>query len=253
MNCKEVRKWMSPYLDSELGATKTFEISEHLRNCPKCKARFERERGVDDMLRGRLERDQMPPELWSRINRAVSLPPWLRVLTSPRGLAVAACLAVMVLGAIGFWPREAVNEDPWVVRELALLAPDDNPFGESTTVESPEQLLLDTLGVELASAAGSAYPHPLKLVDATTRTDPDGREYLEVRLNCCGKPVLMVLARPGEGPLPMPFEGASVGPTGDRRIDGINVAARDIDGVLAVVASRHPVKQIAKRLQIRKA
>ena len=40
MNCKEARRWMSPYIDSELGKTKTFEISEHLRYCPACAERF---------------------------------------------------------------------------------------------------------------------------------------------------------------------------------------------------------------------
>ena len=43
MKCHDARKWISPYIDSELDPTKTFELSQHLENCESCKTRFGRE------------------------------------------------------------------------------------------------------------------------------------------------------------------------------------------------------------------
>ncbi|MCG8403868.1 MAG: zf-HC2 domain-containing protein [Phycisphaerales bacterium] len=251
MNCKDVRKWMSPYMDSELDPTKIFEISEHLRSCPKCKARFERERGIDDLIRSRLERDRMPSDLWMRISRKVSMPFWLRQLTRPSGIAAAVCLALLIFGAIGFWPRDTGDERPWLVRELALLAADDDFTEDTSTVRTSERLLRDLFGIEIA--ASTAHPHALALIKATTQVDENGHEYVQVHLNCCGNPVLMVLARPGDGPMPTPFDGAPFDQDGGTdQIDGINIMTKNFGDIMAVVASTHAVEQIAKSLQINK-
>ena len=76
MNCKAVRKWMSPYLDSELDRPITFEVSEHLQDCSECAARFDAERRVDDTIRSQIERATMPAELWARVKDEVSRDSW---------------------------------------------------------------------------------------------------------------------------------------------------------------------------------
>ena len=56
MNCQEARRFISPYLDSELGQTKTFEVSEHLSECESCRRRFEQERSAQIKTYGDLIR-----------------------------------------------------------------------------------------------------------------------------------------------------------------------------------------------------
>ena len=258
MNCKQTRKWMSPYLDSELGATKTFEVGEHLRQCPACKGRFDGERRVDALIRGRLERETMPAEMWSRISRNVSMPFWLRSLRRPIGIAMAACLVLALTGGVVFWPRSAPDPHAWIVGRLEVLTPDNQPFAGAWTEQAVlEQKLHDTFGIEfvMASPKPSAVRHDVQLVSAKTRVDAAGREYTELRLNCCGEPVLMVLARRNRGsPLPEPFEGVLFDADGVvAQLDGANVASRDLGGTVALVASQHPIEQIVTSLRVVKA
>ena len=36
MDCKDVHKLLSPFLDNELSARDTFPVAEHLEACPAC-------------------------------------------------------------------------------------------------------------------------------------------------------------------------------------------------------------------------
>ena len=106
MNCRDVRRWISPYLDSELDQTKTFEISEHLRVCEACAERFEKERRVDSLL---VERLEAAPQLdWNPITRRVlggrRRIAWAAGLT---GLAACAVVAIIVPSNPGASDRSA--------------------------------------------------------------------------------------------------------------------------------------------------
>ncbi len=73
-----MRRWTSPYLDSELGDTQTFEVSQHLLTCPECAARFNFERHADARLRLALAEGAMPDALWWQIVHMVSQRRWFR-------------------------------------------------------------------------------------------------------------------------------------------------------------------------------
>jgi len=257
MNCKESRKWMSPYLDSELGATKTFEVGAHLGDCPECKFRFESERKVDDLVRSRLQKDVMPTELWERISRTVSEPKWVRQLRSPRTLALAACLAMAVLGTVLIPSRPSTVESPGLVQSLLVSAPDNVPFADADMDRIDIMRLLNERfdgEFTLATASERRDGHRLEFIEAVDRTDDNGRAYVELRLNCCGRPVLMALARRGVDGLPSVFSNAPLnGAISTTEIDGVHVATKDFGGIIAVVASRHPVEQIASGLGFSKA
>ncbi|MFQ5502775.1 MAG: anti-sigma factor family protein [Phycisphaerae bacterium] len=257
MNCKETRKWMSPYLDSELGATKTFEVGAHLSDCPGCKSRFESERKVDDLVRSRLQKDVMPPEMWERISRTVSEPRWVRQLRSPRTLALAACLAMAVLGTVLIRSRPSGGETPEFVQSLLVAAPDNVPFADADMDRIDIMHLLDDRfdgKFTLAVADEHMDRHRLEFIEAVDRTDENGRAYVELRLNCCGRPVLMALARRGADELPSVFSNAPLnGATSAIEIDGVHLATKNFGGIIAVVASRHPVEQIASGLKYSKA
>jgi len=259
MNCHDTRRWLSPYLDSELGATKTFEVSEHLRRCGDCKDRFAAERRADELVRSRLEQDTMPPELWSALVRDVRTPAWSRRLRRRWVSASAACLLLAVLGVVGVWSMGSGAGDAgdWAVRAFVAATDDGKDFdAHAQEAGSPERLLLEKFGIRIERdlIKGNFGPHAVSLVSATTRTDRDGRAYLELRLKCCGYPVLMALAAFGEGDPPAPFEGAALAPArATRRVGDVHIATRRIDGVAVMAVSRHSVEQLVASLRIVKA
>lgn len=253
MTCKEARKLMSPYLDSELGQTKTFEISEHLRQCPECAVRFARERHVDDVMRTCLDPPAMPEELWSHIRGELATPSWIRRLGTRNGLALAACLAIAFIGTTIFWQQQGSRERPWIVRHIVAEAPDDHPFQAFPPGQpAVERLLRDEYRIQLAmSPTVKATEHyDLQLISVTKRTDDRGREYVELRLNCCGHPVVVALAR-ADGDLAAPFDVVSAKDVPlPRTVDGVHLAAKRIDDVVAVAASRHPVDHVLGSIRL---
>ncbi|HHT9118074.1 MAG TPA: anti-sigma factor family protein [Candidatus Hypogeohydataceae bacterium YC38] len=50
MNCNEVRQFINLFLDSELDARSTLEVSEHLSACESCSRRFTQERKIEGAL-----------------------------------------------------------------------------------------------------------------------------------------------------------------------------------------------------------
>ncbi len=258
MNCHEARKWLSPYLDSELGATKTFEVSEHLRRCGGCKDRFAAERRADDLVQSRLEQDTMPDELWSALVRDVRTPAWSRRLRHRWVSALAACLLLAVLGVAGVWSMGLgagdVDAGNWAVRAFVAATTNEEDFEAGVQdAGSPERLLLEKFGIRIERdlIKENFGPHAVSLVSATARTDRDGRAYLELRLNCCGQPVLMALAAFGEGTRPAPFEGETLAPRRALRQEGdVHIATRRVGGVAVIAVSGHPVEQLVASLRV---
>lgn len=252
MGCNETRKWLSPYLDSELGHTKTFEVSEHLRACTACAVRFDEERRADEMMRIKLAAVCVPAELWSQVTQAVMTPLWVRRLRSRSGLAIAACLLLSMVFLGVFRGGREVQYRPWVARRFVAEKPVSRPFpfvpSDATSVR---KALESQYGLKLAMwKALSHGHHDLELVSATPRKDSAGRAYLVVRLNCCNEPVLLVLARPQSGTWPASLRDVSINPgsTNEGLVRDLHVAARDIDGVRVVAVGRHAVGHIVESL-----
>jgi len=253
MNCKETRKWMSPYLDSELGSTKTFEVSEHLRTCPACTARFEAERHVDQLIRTRLSTDSMPENLWTKISETVSTPPWIRVLRSQRYWAMAACLVIAVTGVLMVQRAGSLEHAPLIVQQFVAETPGNRPFVTSDSVAGAttlDSVLRDTLRVALSAPSNlETMGHKnFQVVSTTKRADAHGREFVEVRLNCCGEPILLVLAKSVGGAWPLSLDQLADDTQHARAFDGVNVGVRDLGDVRAVVTSRHSIQLILAAL-----
>jgi anti-sigma factor RsiW len=51
MECKDIRKLLSPFVDNELGAYDAFTVAEHLEVCPPCQREMETLRRFDERLR----------------------------------------------------------------------------------------------------------------------------------------------------------------------------------------------------------
>lgn len=253
MNCQETRKWMSPYLDSELGSTKTFELREHLRTCPECMGRFEAERRADETIRTQLSKDAMPEDLWSRIEASVSTPSWVRVLRGRRYWAMAACLVLAVSGVMLARRAGGVERTPLVVQQFVSETPGNRPFvvvDPGQGAATLESVLRDTLRLAMTVPLNiETMGHKnFQVVSTMKRKDTDGREFVEVRLNCCGEPILLVLAKSAGGKWPLNLDPLADDVRQARGFDGVNVGARDLGDVRAVVASRHSIQLILAAL-----
>ena len=192
MQCQEARKWISPYLDSELDPTKTFEVSQHLESCAPCRERFEKEGRADELIGAALRREESFVD-WPAIERQILAPPRRVIPLRPKWLlAAAACVAFLLISQ-GDW-LGSTGAAQWAVDELHGLSPDFRPFPEgpgctpSDVNEIAEAALDCRLGIPVSEwrLAG----HAVTLIQGDRRTDR-----VEIQLNCCGKPVLLIVGR----------------------------------------------------------
>lgn len=199
MNCQETRKWISPYLDSELDPTKTFEVSQHLESCEPCRDRFEKEGRADALMAAALRREE-PFVDWAGLERAISTPRRRIAVLRPKWvLAAAACIAFLLI-SLGEWPDRTIAGDParWAVDELHQLSPNCEPFADGPGCKPTDIIALasEVLDCKLgfSFADGKVAGHPITLARADRGAGDGGADRVQVRLNCCGAPVLLIIA-----------------------------------------------------------
>ncbi len=200
MQCQEARKWISPYLDSELDPTKTFEVSQHLESCTPCRERFEKEGRADGLIGAALRREESFVD-WPAIERQILAPVRRVIPIRPRWLlAAAACVAFLLISQ-GDWLGSTVAAYPaqWAVDELHSLSPDCSPFPEDrgcTTDDVNEiaEVALDCR-LEIPITGGLLAGHAVTLIERNKRTCAAGTDRIEIRLNCCGNPVLLIVGK----------------------------------------------------------
>ncbi len=199
MQCQEARKWISPYLDSELDPTKTFEVSQHLESCASCRERFEKEGRADELIGAALRREESFVD-WPAIERHILAPARRVIPIRPKWLlAAAACVAFILLSLSDWSQPTAASPAQWAVDELHTLSPDCLPFPEDrgcTTDEINETAAtaLDCrLGIPIID--GRLGDHPVTLVQKNKRTCAAGTDRIEIQLNCCGYPVLLIVGK----------------------------------------------------------
>lgn len=243
MRCNDARARMSAYLDSELDAGSTFEVSKHLEGCVPCCERFDAESAVEGLLAEKLRCGEMSDSQWSELCCSVARPArrrWVRIVG-----VVAATLAV---GA-GLW---AWNDSDSVIRDGSVdsvLA----AFSDAVDAEG-EWVDADSAWVELDVTKSSVVPllegsvldlgrasegHATRLI-SIRRWELDGVEVTDVRLECCGEPVLLRVSR---GVVPPAASVSSIAP------DQIQVMARQVGELMAVGVSRHPINHVIAALR----
>lgn len=203
MRCQETRKWISPYLDSELDPTKTFEVSQHLESCAPCRERFEKEGRADELIGAALRREESFVN-WPAIERQI-LAPARRVIPimpiRPKWLLAAAACVAFILISQGDWPGSTIAAHPaqWAVDELHTLSPGCLPFpeGRGCTSDEINEIAATALdcGLVIPIVNGRLANHSVTLIQRNMRTCDAGTDRVEIQLNCCGKPVLLIVAK----------------------------------------------------------
>lgn len=69
MKCKESRRYINLFIDSELDSKASFEIAEHLSSCEDCNKRFKQEENIEKTLVSVLKDNKEPEaeETWERV------------------------------------------------------------------------------------------------------------------------------------------------------------------------------------------
>jgi anti-sigma factor RsiW len=148
MDCKDIHKLLSPFLDNELNAADTFTVAEHLDECSFCQRDLEALQQLDERLKkaGQAPLDDVE-ELRARI--LTLLAPWAWTRRWRHVGAAAAVLVFLVVGRQLFSapsdPEAAAFSDA-LVAEMQLSA--SQPF--SLTWLNPHHLqgILQQEGLE---------------------------------------------------------------------------------------------------------
>src|SRR3954470_9265560 len=99
MSCDRMKDLVHAYLDDELTLTEQVTFEQHLTTCPDCEnahRNFSRLRA--SLKQGDL-RFELPAEVRTKLPRLASS----RSFTMSRILALAACVAVLLLGSVLVW------------------------------------------------------------------------------------------------------------------------------------------------------
>lgn len=97
MECKDMRKLLSPFIDNELSAHDAFTVAEHLEVCSPCQREMQEMRSLDDRLKvaGRTTVEGLN-EIRAEILAMIS--PWTRIRRW-RGVGIAAvAILFLVIG-----------------------------------------------------------------------------------------------------------------------------------------------------------
>jgi len=124
MKCQQTRIYLSPYLDSELDPTTTYEVSRHLETCSACADLFAAEEELERAIRARLRRARGDEEDEEEvIERALSRAFALRTRLSGWRAVFAAASLLLVLGLFAY-RLTSIMGDP--VPELVAMAAEDH-------------------------------------------------------------------------------------------------------------------------------
>lgn len=100
MRCHEVRRFIGPYLDSELDAKTSLEIEQHLESCGECARVFEAEEKLDARIFTALRRGEKTLGLWETAEKRIRPVKRLLRLKAFWPMAAAASLMLLAGGAM---------------------------------------------------------------------------------------------------------------------------------------------------------
>lgn len=137
MKCQQAHVFLSPYLDSELDSTTTYEVSRHLEGCPDCAQLFGAEEVLERTIGEHLRRPEGDEQ--DLIERGLSNLFAHRRRFVGRRAFLAAASVILLLGLLAY--RMTTGESQRVPALISMAADDHHRYilGELT----PELLTHD--------------------------------------------------------------------------------------------------------------
>lgn len=262
-HCHDVRPLLMAYLDSELDATTTVLLSEHLSACPPCRQRLHAEQTLEQGLAAALTTgaglESMPEQVSRSIDAALREAAGLQAgpasevtAGSDRRLVLVSraswlAAAALLLASFVIWFDDAgVRRDPSAELARDLVAAFHQAVDQPL---QPGELGLLAVSRELSSArfAGLSLPeagmaldhHPFQVLGARP-TVVSGARGVNVSYDCCGA-ITSVLVLPVDGLPPGVADAVAEGQMFETVIDGVQLKAFVLNGLLIGVSSRHSV------------
>lgn len=279
-DCRSVRGLLMLYLDSELDATATHSVNQHLVRCPECRHRFEAEQLLESALAAGLETgEEMPDEIWSRLTEKLaevagqSADSASRPLDqggprasasrrrgtpgqphsaprSPWRIASWLAAAAMLVTAVTLWIHDpgvpGLSRSGGLLNQLAALHRAPAVSSSNDPVLAARGLMAElSLPEALLPAAalqGMIDGHPVSLVGAE-RVRVFNVAALSLRYECCGVPASVYLI-PRSDLLALPAEmlppNLDAGAV-EGTVDGLLTRSLLAGEVLVSVVSEHSV------------
>lgn len=157
MRCEDARKYLSPYLDSELDPKTSFDIAQHLEKCDACRARFEAEKELESRLVDNLKKPQAGDETaWAKaIDALPRRRRWARWILPAVAAGIAAGLILALI------PRHDLLDE--LKHDYDKLAAGQSPLDlESSDPAAVERFFGDKMGL----AVRPTSPPSMKLMGA---------------------------------------------------------------------------------------
>lgn len=152
MNCHDVRKYLSLYLDSELSSETTFEISQHLEDCPACRSRLHKEEELESTIRVMLQRSTAGDETaWQEASKSFAGQETSRVVPARRWImrvvgVTAAALLIITSINLYFSHSELDLAAVAASEHREFLSKELNAFGVGNDLDQIQQLIRQELG-----------------------------------------------------------------------------------------------------------
>lgn len=148
MRCDEVRRYLGPYLDSELDAKTSFEMARHLEACEECRARLDAEDHLERAIAGELRRPEPGDDaLWERARARAER-------QRRRAWVWAAALLVGLAGASGiFWStlRSSASLSDVLLQDYLKFQAGRSPLEVSSAdAATVERYFKDKMGMALS-------------------------------------------------------------------------------------------------------
>jgi len=105
-DCQKIREYLDFYIDNELTAETSLEVSKHLEKCQRCSVIFDDRRHIKSRLKAAVLRDAASPQLRAKIERSIR-----EQQKTPRYGWMLAAAASLVL-ALGTWAAIRVWNAP---------------------------------------------------------------------------------------------------------------------------------------------
>ncbi len=101
MDCKECKKYVTPYVDNELGNDTLIEVEQHLSDCKDCKTLVQAEKRTKTLLSVSYQPEKAPFSLRAGIRQQLAKrnekPEWYRVLIAKPVALLATTIVMLVM------------------------------------------------------------------------------------------------------------------------------------------------------------
>lgn len=147
MNCREIKRKLSAYQDSELAGAQRNEIEHHLKNCAECSRAYQEMNQVWDLL-SNVETIESAPYFWTRLSQRLNQshrkqPGWSFIFAPVQKLSFSIVVTGLIIFGlvIGMYLGQNIYQHSQLTSTIAVEQEIDQVFPMESFDDFPEQSL----------------------------------------------------------------------------------------------------------------